>query len=212
MKGKLVKTKEGWKVQYLGHPVAVLKGEEKIVNYIPLHADDVVLMPFKGQLLNDEHYMENKQVEFEIIDDVAKLVNSQSMILQEAINILTIHQQWRQGADIQMSSPRVLTEALDVVLDNHLHNQLAEASKMVSNNSWEGCDGCTEQDEAMYKNGYAKGYNVAIAKFSKEITDKKIEKQAVKFAKEESYGALSGDLWKGFVFGAKWMQEQLKHK
>jgi hypothetical protein len=27
--------------------------------------------------------------------------------------------------------------------------------------SWEDCDGCTEQDEIMYKNGYVKGYNKA---------------------------------------------------
>jgi hypothetical protein len=31
----------------------------------------------------------------------------------------------------------------------------------LSEESWEGCDGCTEQDEVMYKNGYVKGYNAA---------------------------------------------------
>jgi hypothetical protein len=130
------------------------------------------------------------------------------MILQEAISILTIHQQWRQGADIQMSSPRVLTEALDVVLDNHLHNQLAEASKMVSDNSWEGCDGCTEQDEVMYKNGYAKGYNAAIADLPKEISDEEIEKAA--------NGHFEGDLmWSeriAFKLAIRWYREQLKKK
>jgi hypothetical protein len=27
--------------------------------------------------------------------------------------------------------------------------------------SWEDCDGCTKQDEIMYKNGYIKGHNKA---------------------------------------------------
>jgi len=43
-----------------------------------------------------------------------------------------------------------------------------------------------------------------------EISDEEIEQQALTFAKEESYGELSTDLWKGYVFGAKRMREQLK--
>lgn len=42
------------------------------------------------------------------------------------------------------------------------------------------------------------------------MNPKEIEEQALKFAQEESYGELSGDLWKGFLFGAKWMKEKLK--
>jgi hypothetical protein len=42
------------------------------------------------------------------------------------------------------------------------------------------------------------------------ITDEEIEAQALTFAKEESYGDLNSDLWKGYVFGAKKMREQLK--
>lgn len=43
----------------------------------------------------------------------------QVMTLQEALTILTTHQQWRQGADIEMAEPKVITEALDVVLAYH---------------------------------------------------------------------------------------------
>ena len=43
-----------------------------------------------------------------------------------------------------------------------------------------------------------------------EISDEEIEQQALTFAKEESYGELSADLWKGYVFGAKRMRDQLK--
>ena len=45
-----------------------------------------------------------------------------------------------------------------------------------------------------------------------EISDDEIEKQALTFAKEESYGSLSTDLWKGYVFGAQWYRKQLKKK
>ena len=46
-----------------------------------------------------------------------------------------------------------------------------DSVKKLSEESWEGCDGCTEQDEVMYKNGYVKGYNAAIAELPKEISD-----------------------------------------
>jgi len=45
-----------------------------------------------------------------------------------------------------------------------------------------------------------------------EISDFEIERQALTFAKEESYGELSTDLWKGYVFGAKRMRDRLKTK
>jgi hypothetical protein len=46
--------------------------------------------------------------------------------------------------------------------------------KQLADESWEGCDGCTEQDEVMYKNGYAKGYSAAMAELYKEISDEEI--------------------------------------
>ena len=82
----------------------------------------------------------------------------------------------------------------------------------ISDESWEGCDGCTEQDEVMYKNGYVKGYNAAIAK---EISDEEIEK-----AKESAwsdYEYQEGNLYSttfkgGWDLAIKWYREQLKQK
>jgi hypothetical protein len=48
----------------------------------------------------------------------------------------------------------------------------------LADKSWEGCDGCTEQDEIMYKNGYVKGYNSAISELPKELSDEEITKLA----------------------------------
>lgn len=39
------------------------------------------------------------------------------MTLQEAVKILETHQRWRLGAEIEISEPKVLTKALDVVLE-----------------------------------------------------------------------------------------------
>lgn len=47
------------------------------------------------------------------------LQNLQVMTLQEALTILTTHQQWRRGAEIEMAEPKVITEAIDVVLAYH---------------------------------------------------------------------------------------------
>ena len=90
------------------------------------------------------------------------------MTLPEAIQILLVHQAWRLGADIEMAEPKVITEALDVLLNYHTETT--------------------------------------------SISDDEIEAQALTFAKEESYGELSTDLWKGYLFGAKRMRDQLKSK
>ena len=80
--------------------------------------------------------------------------------------------------------------------------------KKLSEESWEGCDGCTEQDEIMYKNGYVKGYNAAIADLPKKISDEQIEKWAKEQSKIEPTGAEEF----GRIMGAKWYREQLKTK
>jgi len=43
-------------------------------------------------------------------------------------------------------------------------------------------------------------------------SDKEIEDLALEFAKAESYGEFSTDLWKGFVFGFKKAVKLLKPK
>jgi len=39
------------------------------------------------------------------------------MKLEEAINLLKIHQEWRLGADTEMIYPKELTQAIDVVIN-----------------------------------------------------------------------------------------------
>lgn len=84
-----------------------------------------------------------------------------------------------------------------------------DSVKKLSEESWEGCDGCTEQDEVMYKNGYVKGYNAAIAKLPKEISDEEIEKAAIEYY-ESPIGNLDREI--GFRYACKWYREQLKSR
>jgi hypothetical protein len=79
----------------------------------------------------------------------------------------------------------------------------------LSENSWEGCDGCTEQDEVMYKNGYAKGYNAAISELSKEISDDEIfyQKQVMNPYPSTKHFYTAWE--KGFMNCAEWYREQL---
>ena len=77
--------------------------------------------------------------------------------------------------------------------------------KEISEESWEGCDGCTEQDEVMYKNGYVKGYNAAIAELPKEISDEEI-------VKAFTIGTNQKTEYTHKIEGAKWYREKLKNK
>ena len=96
------------------------------------------------------------------------------------------------------------------VIDGEQYYQETYGSspKEISDESWEGCDGCTEQDEVMYKNGYVKGYNAAIAELPKEISDDEIGKGC-----DENIPLDEADMWPErlyFRIGAKWYREQLK--
>jgi hypothetical protein len=86
--------------------------------------------------------------------------------------------------------------------------KLIQPREKISDESWEGCDGCTEQDEIMYKSGYVKGYNAAIAELPKEISDEEIKEMA-----NESKSIFKEDMYRTyFIMGAKWYREQLKSK
>jgi hypothetical protein len=47
------------------------------------------------------------------------------MKLHEALSILETHQRWRQGAEIQMAEPKVISKALDVIL-GYFQDELSE--------------------------------------------------------------------------------------
>ena len=90
----------------------------------------------------------------------------------------------------------------------------------LSDKSWEGCDGCTEQDEVMYKNGYVKGYNAAISELPKEISDDRTKLHwktslvvhTPEISDEEIEKAVKNPMHDAYDFreGAKWYREQLK--
>jgi hypothetical protein len=83
--------------------------------------------------------------------------------------------------------------------------------KQIAEECWEGCDGCTEQDELMYKNGYVKGYNAAISELPKELSDEVLFEQST-VAMEEHYGYGCETEIDAYFRGAKWMQKQFKQQ
>jgi hypothetical protein len=87
-------------------------------------------------------------------------------------------------------------------------NHIVDSNKMIelSNASWESCDGCTEQDEIMYKNGYVKGYNAAVSELPKEISDEEIIKLANEYILYNDYERH----W--IIEGMKLYKKQLKNK
>ena len=127
-----------------------------------------------------------------------------------------MQQQMKQTAAIKRNIEKILSQVHTKITrrkgkdyaptSNEIQKEIDAVSSQteMSNESWEGCDGCTEQDEIMYKNGYAKGYNAAIAELPKEISDKEITKLA-------SEHILYNDSKRQWVIeGMKLYREQLK--
>jgi hypothetical protein len=112
----------------------------------------------------------------------------------------------------EMLSKGFFKESVTLTNIDHLQYKAEELHKQemaqlpqqeISDESWEGCDGCTEEDEIMYKNGYVKGYNAAIAELPKEISDEEIEKEIKSRYETPHYNS-------GFMDCSKWYREQLR--
>ena len=96
----------------------------------------------------------------------------------------------------------------------------------ISDESWEGCDGCTEQDKYFWTKGYQAGYNRAtpteisddrtklhwktslVIHTPKEISDDEMWEKANEMGKKTN----SSIVTQYFYYGAKWYREQLKQK
>jgi hypothetical protein len=81
-------------------------------------------------------------------------------------------------------------------------DEFMESVKQLADKSWEGCDGCTDAEETIYKNGYIKGYNAAINEHPKELSEEEIKE----YATRHSFNYYE------FLCGAMWYREQLKLK
>ena len=106
--------------------------------------------------------------------------------------------------------------------------KLIQPREKISNESWEGCDGCTEQDKYFWTKGYQAGYNRAtpteisddrtklhwktsLIIHTPELSDEEIFKQSVS-AMEERYGSGCDEEIDAHFRGAVWYREQLKNK
>ena len=77
-----------------------------------------------------------------------------------------------------------------------------EQLKQLAEESWEGCDGCTEQDKYFWTKGYQAGYNRATPKEISDIEIKEMANKSKSIFKEDMYRVY-------FIMGAKWYREQL---
>jgi len=211
MKGRLKKIGEEWVVTYdvfqddHSYPFPAYK-------IIPLHPDDV------KQIEEDSKVFDNieariaayPEVEFEIKYywdgrmeqpiDVAKLIDQETTCEYSGLPSVT---SYTEDEYPELEGTNALSE--DIIKKRK--ETLSKVVKL-SDESWEGCDGCTEQDEIMYKNGYVKGYNAAIGELPKEISDEEIEKAA----RDYDNGDIYGPPLVNFEQGAFWYREQLKQK
>jgi len=80
MKGILRKIENKWMVQYIGHPIDVLGGNDSLVNYLQLHPDDVKQIEEDALVFDDieSRIRAYPHVDFKIIEgykNYAKLIN-----------------------------------------------------------------------------------------------------------------------------------------
>jgi len=74
----------------------------------------------------------------------------------------------------------------------------------LAENSWEGCDGCTEDDKYFYMKGFQAGYN---SNDTPELSDEEILKEAIEHSNLYTNKFTPRN---AFIMGAKWYREQLK--
>ena len=58
------------------------------------------------------------------------------MTINEAFAILTVHQIWRKGGQVQMIQPKILTTAIDVILEYRLEQQKTTSEKYQNYKDW----------------------------------------------------------------------------
>jgi len=104
------------------------------------------------------------------------------MTVEEAINVLELHNKWRKGADIEMQPPTSIGMAIDLVVCE-LKNLREQQSTMftdtkekeewirneVAEYDWEKCGFGDSSIEELLEKGYKKGYNDAIGKIHSKM-------------------------------------------
>ena len=102
-------------------------------------------------------------------------------------------------------------------LGNEDVSKLGYDVKKLAEQSWEGCDGCDENDKNFFINGFRTGYYRATPD---EISDEEIEKAAENygwriktntFSDPVKANELAQSAKQDFMEGAKWYREQLKN-
>jgi len=93
----------------------------------------------------------------------------------------------------------------------HIKQQVSDYTDKVvklrkeAEDSWEGCDGCTDNDKSMWINGYIRG---ALANQIELPTDEEIGK-----GRDENIPIDEKDMWSErfyFTIGARWMRDKIK--
>lgn len=152
------------------------------------------------------------------------------MTLQEAIQILLVHQAWRLGADIEMAEPKVITEALDVLLNYHtetckenLQVKISDEDEKLTNLLFvsETEEELLREFEGENNEENSKTLSEKYEEYKKwlneitEISDEEIKKQAnIHGYEEHSFftAATSNQKRLSWIAACKWYRKQLKSR
>jgi hypothetical protein len=129
---------------------------------------------------------------------------------------------------------QLITEIMDLDAKDGLYDTVNDTVKKLAEESWEGCDGCDENDKYFFMKGFQTGYNRAkpdelshelrykdgtpmrkynspkLQAIEMEISDEEIEKSAFDYVENSEEDKWTATLT--FMAGAKWYREQLKKR
>ena len=127
------------------------------------------------------------------------------MTIDEAINVLELHNKWRKGADIEMQPPTMIGMAIDLVVCElkNIRNQFSTSSsypdisekdewirREVTDYDWENEGFGDSSIEELLSKGYERGYNDAM----------KLTEEAIKALRNIAEGLYPSNAEEAFIF------------
>jgi hypothetical protein len=208
MKGKLIKIEERWMVGTVCYA-------DLWSNYIPLHPDDESLWMFAE--LNEEwkDKLDGKEVEFEIVQFIKECKGlSENCFMESPAFNCGCQQNYAKLIPSKEQQKQLITEIMDLDAKDGLYDTVNDTVNKMAEESWEGCDGCDENDKYFWMSGFRAGYFRVIPD---EISDEEIEKAWISYKREclekfEKDTTIAGYAITNKEKFAKWYREQLKQR
>jgi hypothetical protein len=203
MKGTIHKLSKGWTIWYNEDHIG---GNVAFVDSLPTH-------PYQ----KFDQSVNGSEVEFEIedfwetgLEESIKVAHVKELIKvtikkdSEAAKSFESLRQEKKEFKENVQSGKIMPQHIREKIDK-LTGELKKVYELAEQ-SWEGCQGCDENDKNFWMNGFQKGYYTAKPD---HLSDEEIDKEAFKYVYENK---ISDTHVVSFIDAAKWYREKLKNR